>query len=62
MISEETKKKWDDKISYCIEYQDNLSDWEMIFIDSVSAWRDDGKDLTHKQSKVLNKIFEKVEK
>ena len=60
MISEETRNKWDEKINLCIEFQDYLSEWELGFIDSLSARRDDGLDLTHKQSKKLNEIFDKV--
>lgn len=61
-ISDETRQKWDDKINYCIEQQDHLTEWEMEFIDSLSDWRSKERDLTHKQSKTLNRIFEKVNK
>jgi hypothetical protein len=60
MISEETKNKWRDKINFCVDNQDKLSEWEMDFIDSIDDWLSKGKDLTHKQTKVLNRIFEKV--
>jgi len=58
MISEETREKWDDKIAFLMEGADRLNDWEADFIDSLDSWRSENKDLTHKQSKVLNKIFE----
>lgn len=62
MISEETRQKWDDKINYCIENQDHLSDWELGFIDSVSSRRDRGEDLTWGQSIKLNQVFAKVDR
>lgn len=62
MISDETRNKWQDKIQYLIEERcDQLTDRESEFVDSIDSWLDIGKDLTHRQSKVLNKIFEKYQ-
>ena len=64
MISEETRKKWDDKIEAIIEacYGGvvNFTDWENEFVDSLSITRSKGNDLSHRQSKVLNRIYKKV--
>ena len=51
MITDETRKKWNDYIQYCIEYNHKLSDRENEFIDSIEIWRNKKKDLTRKQSK-----------
>lgn len=52
VISDETRKKWDDKIETIMGSYENccveLTDWEIQFMD-----------LSHKQSKVLNRIYEK---
>lgn len=63
MISEETRKKWNYKLS---EIEDavksdtyNPSEWEEEFIDSVSFSLSEGKDLTMRQSICLNNIFER---
>lgn len=62
MISDETRKKWDDKINAIIESVVNLhlNNWEEEFIDSIQIRRAKGLDLTHKQSKCLNKIYERI--
>lgn len=64
MISDETRQKWDDKIEAIIEacYGEviNFTDWENEFVDSLSITRSKGNDLSHKQSKVLSKIYEKI--
>jgi hypothetical protein len=39
----------------------NISEWEAGFIESIEKWLTDKKPLTWKQSKALNRIFEKIE-
>jgi len=64
MITEATRKKWDEKIDsiyICLTNSSiNCSDWEIEFIDSIQLRREKGFDLSHKQVKVLNRIFEKI--
>jgi hypothetical protein len=64
MITEETRKKWDEKIAstcVCIENGSvRFTDKELEFIDSFQLRREKGIDLTHKQVKVLNRIYEKI--
>jgi len=60
MISEETKNKWDEKISFCIENQDYLSAWELVFISSIFIRRGNDLDLNHTQLKNLNEIFDNI--
>lgn len=63
MISNETREKWKDKLDTIIKSLDNccveLNKWEIEFIDSIDKLLSDNKDLSFKQSKCLNKIYEK---
>lgn len=59
MISDETRKKWDDRI-YFLEMEvgpDQLNDWERNFVAHLEAIRRDGRDLSIKQSFKLNEIY-----
>lgn len=63
MISDDTRKKWEEKIKTieqacdygCIE----LTEWESGFLDSISVQVND-RDLTMKQSLALNKIYGRI--
>jgi len=44
----------------CEDREDQLSDWEMNFIESLQEWTAEGKTLTEKQDETLDKIWEKV--
>jgi hypothetical protein len=63
MISNETREKWKDKLDTIIKSLDNccveLNEWEIEFIDSIDKLLSDNKDLSFKQSKCLNKIYDK---
>lgn len=59
MITDETRKKWNDKIQACMEVGNGMSCWEYGFIDSIEMQRSEGKDLSMKQSKKLNELYEK---
>ena len=62
MISIHTKKVWDDRIAYVLEYGDQfLSEWEREFVDSLEIRRSKGTDLTQKQSRKLTEIFRRIE-
>ena len=65
MISEETNKSWDEKIQTIYEAAKmgyiTLTKWEREFLDSIEKSRSKGIQLTHKQSKCLNKIHERIE-
>lgn len=60
MISE-----WDDKIQTIYEAERmcfiTLSQWEREFLDSIEIRISEGIHLTHKQSRCLNKIYERIE-
>lgn len=58
MISEKTKQKWNIRIDYCVEHQDELNDWELGFIESICL---KDKDLTIRESFKLGEIFHKLE-
>jgi len=50
------------KLDFIMDYgEDYLTDWEMEFIDNISIAVSEGKKLTWKQQKCLNKIFVKIE-
>jgi hypothetical protein len=59
MISEETRKRWRYKISAVEEQGVGLTAWEEEFIDSISIQLFTyNRDLSMKQSMILNRIFE----
>ena len=65
MITDETRKKWKDKIETIFEAaeysQIELNEWETEFFDSVyQRVIYENKDLSMKQSISLNKIYEKI--
>jgi hypothetical protein len=66
MISEETRKKWKQKIETIIGANESgygvleLTEWEASFIDSIEQQICSGKDLSFKQSSILNKIYDRI--
>jgi len=64
MITDKTREKWDEKIDsiFTCLVAGNISctDWEIKFIDSISIKRQQEIDLSYRQSKTLNRIFEKI--
>jgi len=61
MISIETRQKWMKRIGYCQDHYEHMTDWEMGFIDSVDEQMSRGKILSGKQSRVLGRIFHRIE-
>ncbi len=65
MISEETKEKWRRKLTSIAVARCSgkltLSEWESGFIDSINTTINNDRELSFKQSSVLNKIYEKIE-
>jgi hypothetical protein len=64
MVSEETKKKWKDKLETILGSYNNccieLNEWEKNFINNISILLDEPfQELSFKQSKCLNRIYEK---
>jgi hypothetical protein len=64
-VSEETRKKWREKIETILEALNlgfiELNEWESKFIDSVWLQINTMHDLSFKQSSALNRIYEKVQ-
>ena len=60
-ISEHTRTKWDERIEFLLDNGERLTEWEAEFVDSLSIRRSGGRDLTFKQSKILNRIFHRIE-
>lgn len=62
-MNEELRVKWQSKIETIIESYNmgctELNKWEMEFLDSLERQLSEGKELTWKQSKKLNQIYEK---
>ena len=62
-MTEKLRRTWQSKIDTVIESHNmgctELNDWEREFIDSLERRLSEGKDLTWKQSKKLNQIYEK---
>lgn len=67
MISNETRKKWDDKINTIFEAVElgilklKTYNKENEFMDSIQIRRSKNIDLTRKQVKWLNDIFDRIE-
>jgi hypothetical protein len=61
MVSEETRKKWNERIAFILEHGDSLTDWEAAFAQDIEKRLSDGHDLTLAQSSKLNQVFHKVE-
>ena len=67
MISNETRKKWDDKIETILQAVElgllklKIQYKEDEFFDSIQIRRSKEIDLTRKQSKWLADIFERIE-
>lgn len=51
----EVIKEWIDSIIK--EASDELSDWEMEFVESVQKRNNKGQDLTEKQQDILERIY-----
>lgn len=65
MISDETRDKWETKIETILEAaevcQIELNEWETDFMESIhNQVVYQNKDLSWKQSKALNKIYERI--
>jgi hypothetical protein len=64
MISDKTREKWDEKIDRiytCLVDSDLVcSDEEIEFIDLIFEKREKGIDLSYRDNKKLNLIFEKI--
>jgi hypothetical protein len=61
LVSEETKKRWNERIAFLLDHSDDLTEWESTFIQDIEKRLADGKYLTLAQSSKLNQIFHKVE-
>jgi len=65
MISDETRDKWRDKLDTILGASEvgqcEMNDWESSFFNSIyTNVFANNKDLSWKQSQVLNKIYERV--
>ena len=60
VISDETKERWDTRIVIVTENISKLNDWELEFLDNVSALRDTDKDLSSSQVLILYDLYRKV--
>lgn len=65
MISDETRKKWKTKIETVMKAaevcQIELTDWEVDFMETMqSSIIEQNKDLSWKQSQILNKIYGRI--
>jgi len=63
MISDETREKWKSELAYIQTYGlDYLNEWETEFLDSVIELLEFDEDLSFAQSKVLRRIFDKIQR
>ena len=56
----EQLNEWLLMIDDCEKRQDQLTEWELHFIDSLSIWLDKHEGLTSKQDEKLTAIWERV--
>jgi len=61
-MDEKIVKRWNEKIEYIQQFPSSLSEWEEEFVDSIGKKLSEGVELSWKQSKVLSRIFEKLQK
>lgn len=61
MVSEESRKKWRDRIAFIRQHSQGLTEWESEFVTSMRKLMENGHDLTLAQSSKLNQIFHKRE-
>lgn len=62
MLSEETRSKWDFKIKEINKVLHKLNDYELDFMEGISYLRNLGEDVSFRQSQLLNKIYDKINK
>ena len=65
MISDETREKWKDKIETIFGASEvgqcEMNEWETDFMETIhNQVIYQNKDLSWKQTKVLNKIYERI--
>ncbi len=60
MVTETMREKWDDRIWYLCDHDEELNVWEMDFIDDMDAKRAAGRDLTSRQVGKLYEIYRRV--
>jgi hypothetical protein len=61
-ISDETRKKWQDKLKVVLRKTEHLNDWETSFITSVEFMLAKKEDLSFQQSSTLHKIYERLDR
>ena len=61
MNTEEYMEKWRKRTEFCKKHINELTEWEVGFIDSIDEWLSKNKSLSFKQSSTLNVIYHKVE-
>jgi len=59
-ITESMRHRWDRRIEYLVGHADDLTDWEIEFVDSLDASRSTGKDLTFRQVQALYRIYNMI--
>ncbi len=60
-VTDEMKKKWDDRIKFCQKHVELLNEWEYDFALSLEEHRYFGRTLTPRQTSKLNDIYNKVD-
>lgn len=63
-ISDETRNKWDEKLKAISEAREIgivlIYPEEISFLKGMELKRKHGRDLTHRESKWLNRIYERI--
>lgn len=60
-ISEHTRRRWSDQVQYLLDHAEEMTDWEVEFVDSMEELLSRGADLSMKQSFKLRQIYDDVQ-
>lgn len=60
-ITPELRAKWKHRAEYCADHVSKSNEWQVGFIDSISAQLQEGRDLSLRQSFKLSEIYHEVE-
>lgn len=60
-IGEETRRRWDNRIEYLLSHAEEMTDWEVEFVDCMEDLRSRGVDLSTRQSFKLREIYNHVQ-
>jgi hypothetical protein len=61
LVSEETRKKWEDRLDFLSKHLDLLDEYQVTFVKDWLVKIGRGEDMNFNQSSFLNRTFHRVE-